>query len=183
MLKQMLVATMTFALVSFPTGSTIGELALEDSLGTEATDLQPMFLTGGIIPLPTPIQARKTDARPIKQAVNISSKAKAYRVVKAEVTAYTLGPESTGKRPGDKGYGHVSCGGKVKPTDKVISAPSSIPCGTLVEIPGYGTYKVRDRGSAIKTRKDGTMIFDVLFPTVKSARQWGRKHTEVKIYK
>ncbi|RLF48212.1 MAG: peptidoglycan-binding protein, partial [Thermoplasmata archaeon] len=52
-----------------------------------------------------------------------------------------------------------------------------IPFGTMIEIPGYGTVPVLDRGGAIKGDR-----LDVFFPTEKQALQWGVKYLDVKIY-
>ena len=59
--------------------------------------------------------------------------------VEMEVTAYTAGPESTGKHPGHPLYGVTASGERVR--QGAIAASRSLPFGTRVYIPGYG----RDR--------------------------------------
>lgn len=59
---------------------------------------------------------------------------------------------------------------------KFVAAPSDIPFGTLVSIPGYGTVPVEDRGGAIKGNR-----LDVFFPTHEEALEWGVHHLEVEI--
>ncbi|MCR4425035.1 MAG: 3D domain-containing protein [Firmicutes bacterium] len=84
------------------------------------------------------------------------------------VTAYTAGKESTGKEPGDPGYGlttseepvHVGC----------IAADPSIPFGTWIYVPGYGWGVVKDRGGDIKGNR-----LDVYIPNLKEALEWGRQ--------
>ncbi len=82
-------------------------------------------------------------------------------------TAYTAGPESTGKKPGDKGYGVTSSG---LPAAYGVAAvdPAVIPLGTVLYVPGYGYAVAADTGGAIKGKK-----VDLFFPTVEEALRWG----------
>ena len=66
----------------------------------------------------------------------------------------------------------ITASGKPVTTNggKFCAADKSIPFGTMIEIPGYGTVPVLDRGGAIK----GSAI-DVFFPSHKAALQWGRR--------
>ncbi len=91
-----------------------------------------------------------------------------------EVTGYTSGPESTGKRPGDYGY-NIGKYGPVGPGS--IAAPRpAFGQGTNIYVPGYGLGTVRDTGGAIKGDR-----LDLWFPTVAQARDWGRKKLNVEI--
>lgn len=131
------------------------------------------------------IQSNSTgvgNTTPLTQKSNTGANKREYRVITAEVTGYYLGEESTGKTPAHPAYGITASGVRVRETDKVIAAPKHIPFGTVIEIPGYGMAKVLDRGAAVKVKKDGTVILDILFPTKEEALQWGRKRLEVKIY-
>jgi len=83
-----------------------------------------------------------------------------------KVTAYTAGPESTGKRPGDPGYGITASGRPA--VFGMCAADRSIPFGTVLFIPGYGYAVVADRGGAIKGRH-----LDVFIPNLSSANAWG----------
>jgi len=74
--------------------------------------------------------------------------------VKYRVTAYCPCEKCCGKfADGITASGHV-----IKPGDKFVAAPKSIPFGTVLDVPGYGIVKVEDRGGAIK---DGRL--DVFF--------------------
>lgn len=53
------------------------------------------------------------------------------------------------------------------------------PFGTIMQIPGYGTGVVEDRGSAIK----GPKRIDIFFNSHRRALEWGRKKVPVKIRK
>lgn len=65
------------------------------------------------------------------------------------VTAYTAGKESTGKEPGDPGYG-VTASGTVVQEGTTMACPPNLPFGTEVHIAEMDeTYVCEDRGSAI----------------------------------
>lgn len=93
------------------------------------------------------------------------------------LTAYTAGPESTGKRPGDPGYGITASGAKVKSGVTVAADPRIIPMGSTVYIDGIGTRVVQDTGGAIKGHR-----IDVYIPDLSKARQFGVKKG-VKVYR
>lgn len=130
---------------------------------------------------------KKYAAKKQKRKVVIHSKPpeeKDYIIMKFEVTAYTLGYESTGKRRGHPLYGLTASGKKVRPHDKVVAAPKHIPFGTVMEIPGYGRAVVLDRGGAIKYNpKTGLYKLDILMPTVEDALEFGKRILTVKVYK
>lgn len=92
------------------------------------------------------------------------------------VTAYTCGPESTGKRPGQRGYGITASGAKA--VGHCIAADPAIRFGTRIFVPGYGDGRVLDRGGAIRGDR-----LDVLLPTHKSAKAWGVRWLKVTIYR
>lgn len=88
-------------------------------------------------------------------------------------TAYTAGPESTGKRPGDKGYGITASG--MKAQKGVVAVDTRvIPFGTELYIEGYGYAIAGDTGSAIKGNK-----IDVFFDSYNDAIQYGVKNVNV----
>jgi 3D (Asp-Asp-Asp) domain-containing protein len=69
---------------------------------------------------------------------------------------------------------------------KLVAAPAKYRFGTEMIVPGYGRVPVLDRGGAIKAAGqfgDGKWLkhdrIDVLMPTHKQARQWGRKSLTV----
>ena len=88
-------------------------------------------------------------------------------------SAYTAGYESTGKRPGDKGYGITASGTKaVKGT--VAVDPRVIPLGSKLYVEGYGYATAQDTGSAIKGNK-----IDLFYDSLYEAKKFGRKNLTV----
>ncbi|KUK11493.1 MAG: M23B-like peptidase [Clostridia bacterium 41_269] len=96
-------------------------------------------------------------------------------VMRVVATGYTAGPESTGKKPGDPGYGITATG--VKAQRGVVAVdPSVIPFGTRMYIPGYGYGIALDTGGAIKGER-----IDLFFDTVEEAKQWGRRWVTIQL--
>ncbi|MFC0610709.1 LysM peptidoglycan-binding domain-containing protein [Scopulibacillus daqui] len=94
------------------------------------------------------------------------------------VTAYTSGNESTGKNPGDSGYGVTASGAHVQ-EGTTIACPKSIPFGTKVYIPALDhTYICQDRGGAIKEGR-----LDIYMNDLKAAQAFGKKKLDVVIEK
>jgi len=95
-----------------------------------------------------------------------------------EVTAYIAGYESTGKRPGDPGYGITYSGTRAQQWRTVAAGPD-IPIGTRVFIPALGhmpnggIFVVEDRGGAISNAH-----LDIYMDNLRDARNWGRRHLE-----
>ncbi|MCL6560420.1 MAG: 3D domain-containing protein, partial [Firmicutes bacterium] len=96
--------------------------------------------------------------------------------ITVEATGYTAGPESTGKKPGDPGYGITATGTKAK-RGTVAVDPSVIPFGTKMFIPGYGYGIAEDTGGAIKGNK-----IDLFFDSVEEAMAWGRRMVTVRLF-
>jgi 3D (Asp-Asp-Asp) domain-containing protein len=92
-----------------------------------------------------------------------------------EVTSYTSGPESTGKRPGDAGYGITASGEHVR-ENYTLACPPSMAFGTRLEIEGVGERVCTDRGGAIKEGR-----LDIYIAELKEARQFGRQRLEVRV--
>lgn len=113
-----------------------------------------------------------------KQVVqdNKSQKEESYiKKLKMKSTAYTAGPESTGKNPGDAGYGVTASGMKAK-RGVVAVDTSVIPFGTKLYIEGYGYAVAGDTGGAIKGNK-----IDVFVDSYREAMNWGVRTVDVYI--
>jgi 3D (Asp-Asp-Asp) domain-containing protein len=98
-----------------------------------------------------------------------------YATRSMEVTGYTSGPESTGKRPGDPKYGEGAFG-PVGPGSIAGDPKVGLDKYTEVYVPGYGLGSIRDKGRLIK----GDTL-DVWFPSVQQAKEWGRQKLNVEI--
>lgn len=85
------------------------------------------------------------------------------------VTAYTDGFDSTGKRPGEPGYGITASGEIAK--RGTIAAPPRFPMGTQMHVPGYGCGIVEDRGGAIEA-----MHIDVWMQSRQDALDFGARY-------
>jgi 3D (Asp-Asp-Asp) domain-containing protein len=92
-----------------------------------------------------------------------------------EVTAYTAGEESTGKQPGDDGYGMTASGEHVR-ENYTLACPPSMAFGTRLEIEVVGERVCADRGGAIKEGR-----LDVYIAGLEEARQFGRQWLNVRI--
>lgn len=99
-----------------------------------------------------------------------------------EVTAYTAGPESTGKSPGDPAYGITASGYHLSDSDawQVAAAdPKYYPIGTRIYLDGVGVVRVEDTGGAIQ----GPNKLDLFvgMAAVDTAYKWGRQHVKATI--
>ena len=108
----------------------------------------------------------------------------ARKAIKMVATAYEAGFQSTGKRPGDKGYGITASGARAK-RGTVAVDPRVIPLGTRLYIksltkgvPDYGFAIAQDTGGAIKGNK-----IDLFMNTVWECMQFGRRPVMVYILK
>lgn len=86
------------------------------------------------------------------------------------LTAYTAGPESTGKRPGDPGYGITASGARVEEGVTIAVDPAVIPMGATVYIEGIGFRVAQDKGSAIKGNR-----IDLYMESLEEALAFGRQ--------
>lgn len=110
----------------------------------------------------------------IQKTVSTPEGDKAYsKVLTMTATAYTAGYESTGKNPGDPGYGITASG--MKAVKGVVAVdPKVIPLGTKLYVEGYGLCIAADTGGAIKGHK-----IDLFYPNLSDAIQYGRRTTTV----
>lgn len=120
-------------------------------------------------------QKEKEEAKK-KQTVSRGQTASVQTYV-YEVTAYTAGYESTGKRPGDKWYGLTASGAYVK-QGVTIACPKDFAFGTKIEIEGYGMRVCQDTGSKINSGK-----LDLYMDSLSAAKDFGRQRLQVKIYR
>lgn len=136
-------------------------------------------------PKPQPQPQAKQETQPKEQArasqESQPSRANARRVITMNASAYDLSFASTGKRPGDPGYGITASGTKARPG--VVSVdPSVIPLGTRLYIesldgsPDYGNAIAEDTGGAIKGNK-----IDLFFSSNSAAINFGRRNVRVHI--
>ncbi len=119
---------------------------------------------------------------PITQVVNIGAQNKiqtekgflAYsNVLTMNASAYTAGFESTGKNPGDHGYG-ITASGMIAQKGVVAVDPNFIPLGTELYVENYGIAIAGDTGGAIKGNK-----IDLFYENVNDALNFGRRNVTV----
>jgi len=135
---------------------------------SETIDIEPV---DKIVQQGTAVSAAPSYAGPAGSTPDFSY-SKVYTMV---ATAYTAGPESTGKSPGMAGYGITASGMHV--AHGVVSVdPRVIPLGTHLYVEGYGYSIAADTGSAIKGNR-----IDVYVDTLSEAYQWGRRTVQVYI--
>ncbi|WP_067931992.1 3D domain-containing protein [Alicyclobacillus kakegawensis] len=94
--------------------------------------------------------------------------------MRCELTAYTAGYESTGKRPGDPSYGITSTGVPVQAGVTVAVDPSVIPYGSKLYIPGIGFRIAQDTGGAIQGHH-----IDIYMQSLSEAIQFGVRYGDV----
>ncbi len=91
-----------------------------------------------------------------------------------EISYYTAGFESTGKNPGDKGYGITKSGEYVKENYTAATDWTILPKGTVFYIEGVGIRVSTDEGYDIKGEK-----IDVFEPDLEIALQNGRHKAKI----
>lgn len=165
------------------TGSTVRRGALQGSLGSGEADKQPVPELIASTPTPKQTVSRSSDS-----PGRVSSSTDNYvSLGKFTVTAYTAGYESTGKRPGDKGYGEVAISGSKRANFEAVYVEEGVtiaadwgvlPPGTKVYIEGVGIRTVQDKGGGVK----GNHI-DLFIEDLGKAREWGVQSLEIYLVK
>ncbi len=90
------------------------------------------------------------------------------------VTGYDNSYQSTGKNPGDPGYGLTASGSVA--AYGTIAAPRNYSFGIQMYVPRYGLGTVLDRGGAIKNSH-----IDLWFSSTQQAINWGAQHLQVTV--
>lgn len=91
------------------------------------------------------------------------------------ITAYTAGPESTGKHPGDSGYGITCSGTKVQENHTIAADLSVLPLGTKILIEGIdAVFVVEDKGGAVKGKH-----IDLYMSQLSDAMEWGVQYRKI----
>lgn len=133
-------------------------------------------------PLPPPVERK-----PMVSRGESRGGSKRYKEYEMEVTAYDLSYESCGKHPNHPEYGVTASGKKIGvdifEEEGIIASPKNFPFGTKMEVEGWGTGTVWDRGGAIKyDGKTGRYRLDIFFSDKAKALDWGRKIVKVKVF-
>ncbi len=102
--------------------------------------------------------------------------------IRMRATAYTSDYESTGKGPGDAGFGITATGTVAKRNSNSYSSvavdPRVIPLGTKLYIEGYGYAVAEDTGGAIKGNR-----IDLYVNSNSEANNWGVRWVNVYVVK
>lgn len=93
------------------------------------------------------------------------------------ITYYSLNTESTGKRPGQSGYGFTTSGVYVQ-DGVTIACPRQISLGTKIDIQGVGVRTCQDRGGGVKGK---TLDIYVANKTYSQLMNLGRTPTKIRI--
>ncbi len=152
--------------------------------GTKQTTIKKTYLGGTLTS--TEVVSEVIDIIPVNQVIERGTKNPNTITIDGQTftyssvltmtsTAYTAGVESTGKNPGDPGYGITASG--LKAERGVVAVDTSvIPLGTQLYVEGYGYAIAADTGSAIKGDK-----IDVFIDSYNEAIQWGVRDVTVYI--
>ena len=104
----------------------------------------------------------------------IASLPKGAKALVSTLTAYTDGYQSTGKVPGDPGYGITADGAIATQGITIAVDPSVIPFGTQVYIPGIGKRIAQDTGGLIRGNR-----IDVFYRQEQAAIAFGVKPNQI----
>lgn len=103
-------------------------------------------------------------------------------LMRMRATAYTADYASTGKNPGDYGFGITATGTVARRNyggySSIAVDPRVIPLGTKMYVEGYGYAIAEDTGGAIKGNK-----IDLFFDSNSEVYNWGVRTVNVYILK
>jgi len=92
-------------------------------------------------------------------------------------TAYTSGPESTGKRPGHPAYGITATGTRAREGQTIAVDPAQIPLGSQVYVEELDrVFIAEDTGGAIRGRR-----IDLYMDKVSDAVDWGVRQVRIHV--
>ncbi|EPZ48224.1 MULTISPECIES: 3D domain-containing protein [Alicyclobacillus] len=143
------------------------------------------FLTATLVDVPGHVASAQTQRNLTfaERAVVVDGKAydlDQYRPTRSTflLTAYNLDRQSTGKSPGEPGYG-ITATGTFASTDRTVAVdPHVIPYGSLLHIEGVGWRVAEDTGGAIRGHH-----IDVLVDSRSTALKFGvKRNCEVEIF-
>ena len=152
-------------LVGYPDGNFRPDLNITRA---QSATIVYRLLTGDVADIPEPPKAE-------------AKKPSVKRVITMNASAYDLSYQSTGKRPGDRGYGITASGTKARPGVVAVD-PKVIPLGTKLYIESldgradYGNAIAEDTGGAIKGNR-----IDLFFNSRSAALNFGRRNVKVHI--
>ena len=160
----------------FVLGWYAGELFKHPSVTPEPKPHPHITYFGRIVPI--------LEDKPVTEQVEAPTTLPAYEYVSKAPWRVALGGNGLKKTYRVSAYCPEECcceewadgftASGVPAVGKIIAAPSNIPFGTKMNIPGYGLAVVQDRGGAIKGNR-----LDILFPTHFLAKKWGVKMLEI----
>lgn len=100
--------------------------------------------------------------------------------IRMKATCYTADYESTGKGPGDSGFGITATGTVARRVvggySSVAVDPRVIPLGTKLYVEGYGYAIAEDTGGAVKGN-----VIDLFFDNYADMDRWGSRWVNVYI--
>jgi 3D (Asp-Asp-Asp) domain-containing protein len=133
--------------------------------------LAALLVAAALMGLPTPVGAAGEE--PVVPAFEGG-----FRTVRVQATAYTSGPESTGKRPGHPAFGVTSTGARARAGRTIAVDPRMIPLGSRIDIAGIGgEFIAEDTGGAIRGRR-----IDLYMDDVDDALEWGVREVEIQVF-
>lgn len=119
--------------------------------------------------------SRSSISRSTNTKTSTNNSSVSGKTMTMNASAYDLSYASTGKNPGDRGYGITASGMKAR-YGVVAVDPKVIPLGTKLYIEGYGNAVAGDTGGAIKGNR-----IDLFYNSHSEAMNFGRRQVKVTI--
>lgn len=146
-------------------GVLVSEQIVDEKVQTES--VQKIIAVG----TKNPVVVLSSSSPTIEQLTKNGVKFDVKQVINnVKLTAYSAGPESTGKDPDHPQYGITASGARVTEGRTIAVDPKVIPIGWWVYIEGLGFRRAEDTGSAVKGNK-----IDVYFESPDYAVRFGTK--------